>query len=116
MEPLWFGRRLWVLLGEEAKPGKAQCLVQQCPASGLETLLREARGPRSASEEAGGDIMCPVEHHMCPSSGKPSTRAEPLGPDVEGKQAALLFFTRQARKGPTCSFSSQEALRSPWLS
>lgn len=37
--------------------------------------------------------MCPAERRMCPSSGKPSTRAGPLGPDVEGKQAALLFFT-----------------------
>ena len=34
-------------------------------------------------------------------SGKPFTPAGPLGPDVEGKQAALLLC-----------FSSQEALRS----
>lgn len=46
--------------------------------------------PRSRLEEE----LCVLQNTTCAlSSGKPSTYTGPLGPDVKGKQAALLFFT-----------------------
>lgn len=60
------------------------------------------------------EVFCILQNAACVlPSGKPSIRAGPLGPDVEGKQAAFLaLYHRQARKGLSRSFSSQEALRS----
>ena len=73
-------------LGEKAKLGWATCLLPWCPASGPEE-------PRRASERLQG-VLCVLQ--SAPSilpSGKPSTRAGPRGPEVKGKQAALLLFT-----------------------
>lgn len=42
------------------------------------------------------EVLCVLQNATCAlPSGKPSTYPGPLGPDVEGKQAALLYFLPQ---------------------
>lgn len=67
-------------------------------------MARVLRSGQSGPAEPGrrlGEVLCVLQSAPCVlSSGKPSTQAEPLGPDVEGKQAALLLFTTDSPEGP----------------
>ena len=79
-------RGSWAGSGRESKAGMGRVLTAL-------VSCEWARGAPPGLREAPG-VLCVLQ--SAPSllpSGKPSARAGPPGPEVKGKQAALLLFT-----------------------